>query len=128
MKYTILAVLVATGLSGCSTITNTSLLDGKNEFGRVDFKLHPVRVVAIDGDYTVDRDPVRAEPGVRTLRLQTAPVAGFHTPPSKDVQLSIEPCTRYYLAARRENPLTQDFQLVVHDKEPVAGCVVRQGT
>ena len=91
--------------------------------GRADMRLYPVRIVAIDGDYTVDRDTVRAEPGQRTLRLLAAPVAGFTQPVEKDVPFTIEPCKRYYLAARREAPLRQDFQLVVQQVEQPVSVV-----
>jgi len=120
-----LALFALIGLSGCASmkVTDTSLLDGRREMGRADMRLYPVRIVAIDGDYTVDRDTVRAEPGQRTLRLLAAPVAGFTQPVEKDVPFTIEPCKRYYLAARREAPLRQDFQLVVQQVEDRLDCV-----
>ena len=124
MKSLFLVLMLAGLVSACGSLTNTAYLDGAHEFGRADFKLHPVRVLAIDGDYTIDVNPVRAEPGLRKVRVEAAPVAGFREPTVKDVELSIAPCTRYYLAARRENPLMQDFQLVVQFTESIPDCMI----
>ncbi|WP_374350219.1 hypothetical protein [Chitinimonas sp.] len=121
-----LTLLLAAGfLGGCGTVQNTSLLDGAHQFGRTEMNTYPVRVVAIDKDYTVDVNPVRAEPGSRTLRVTTAPVAGFHDQPVKDVSFTVEACKRYYLAAKRKNPLMQDFDLIVQQVEDRNDCQVK---
>jgi hypothetical protein len=65
---------------------------------------------------------VRAEPGARVLRVTAAPVAGFHEPVIKDVPFTVEPCKRYYLAAKRQNALSQDFELIVQQVEDRADC------
>ncbi|MFC4159572.1 hypothetical protein [Chitinimonas lacunae] len=119
---TLSLLLGAALLGGCANLHNESLLDGRREFGRADMHLYPVKVVAIDGKSVISDDPVRAEAGERRLKLITAPVGGFYLPPEKVVPFTIAPCKRYYLAARRDSPLQQDFELVVQDVEPLAGC------
>lgn len=115
-------LLAAALLAGCANLKNESLLDGRREFGRADMRLYPVKVVEIDGRAVLSTPTVRADAGERQIKLITAPVAGFHFAPEKVVPFTIEPCKRYYLAARRESPLQQDFELVVQNVEPLAGC------
>lgn len=118
----VIAALCAAGLAGCGTVQNTSLLDGSHRFGRTELNTYPVRVLAIDGDYPVDIDPVRVEPGQRVLRVSAPPPSGFHWPETKDVAFTVEPCKRYYLAAKRDNPLRRDFSLIVQDVEDRSDC------
>jgi hypothetical protein len=123
-QVTLFAALTGAALllGGCGTVQNTSLLDGSHQFGRAEMNTYPVRVLAIDKDYVIDRNPVRAEPGQRTLRVTTAPVGGFTEPPIKDVSFTVEPCKRYYLAAKRQNALSQDFTLIVQQVEDRPDC------
>ncbi|WP_269530750.1 hypothetical protein [Chitinimonas sp. BJYL2] len=116
------AILTCALLAGCANVTNTSLLDGSHTFGRTELNTYPVRVLAVDGYYGVDVNPVRAEPGERVLRVATAPVAGFHNPPTKDVRFTVAPCKRYYLAAKRQSPLKQDFELIVQSVDDRLDC------
>jgi hypothetical protein len=36
--------------------------------------------------------------------------------------LAVAPCTRYYVASRREAPTAREWKLVVSHQEPVGGC------
>ena len=36
--------------------------------------------------------------------------------------MRVEPCTEYWLAARRLNAVDTDWELIVEDKESVPGC------
>jgi len=124
MRYAVLAAVAAL-LAGCATNpVGTSLLDGSRQYDRTDFHLYKVRVLAIDDEFTVDRNPVRAAPGEHVLLVATAPVAGFHEEPTKKVKFKVEPCKWYYLAARREERLSQDFELVTQEVESLAGCTM----
>ncbi|MBV8657912.1 MAG: hypothetical protein JO142_08850 [Burkholderiales bacterium] len=126
MRYGFLGIALL-ALTGCATNpVGTSLIDGSRKYDRADFHLYQVRVLAIDGDYSVDRNPVRAAPGEHELLVATAPVAGFHDEPTKKVKFKVEPCKWYYIAARREERLSQDFELVTQEVEPLAGCTMPQ--
>lgn len=118
----LLAPLLLGPLLGCASVTNTSLLDGKRQFGRTELHTYPVRVLAIDGDYTIDDDPVRIEPGRHVLRVSAAPVAGFHEPVTLDVPFTVEACKRYYLVAKRDSPMRQKFELAVQHVETRTDC------
>ena len=55
-------------------------------------------------------------------RSDAVPVAGFSLPVQKRVSMTVAPCTRYYVAAQRRSPLLQDWEFVVEETWPVAGC------
>ncbi len=114
------AIVVA---AGCASTAPLSYVEGV-PWTKTDLTLHPVRVVSIDGHIEFSRPDaaVMVSPGVRTLVLEAAPSEGVQRHIQKTYALRIEPCTHYYLAARRESPMQSDWTLVVDRKEPVAGC------
>lgn len=114
------ALLSAAALAGCSSAPLSFINDG-SVYHRQVLNRFPVRVVAVDGTYTAFQ-PVPISPGTHSLLIAAAPVAGFHMPREKTYSMTIAPCTRYYIAAQRKSPLLQDWDLVVEDSYPVAGC------
>lgn len=114
------ALLAAVALAGCSSAPLSFINDG-SVYHRQVLNRFPVRVVAVDGRYTAFQ-PVPISPGPHALLIAAAPVAGFHMPREKTYALTIAPCTRYYIAAQRKSPLLQDWNLVVEETYPVAGC------
>ena len=113
-------IAVAAVLAGCTSAPLSFINDGY-VYHRQVLNRFPVRVVAIDGSYTAFR-PVPISPGMHSLLLAAAPVAGFRVPREKTYPINIAPCTRYYIAAQRTSPLLQDWDLVVEETYPVAGC------
>ena len=113
------AVAVAT-LAGCGTAP-LSFVNDRQVYHRAVLHRYPVVLIAVDGVYT-SFHPVPIAPGTHLLTVDAAPVAGFTLPVQKKVSLTIEPCTRYYIAAQRESPLQQDWQLVVEETFAVGGC------
>lgn len=109
--------------AGCASTAPLSFVEGV-PWTKTDPTLHPLRVVGIDGHMEFDRPdtPAMVSPGVRTLVLEAAPSEGVQRHIQKTYALRIEPCTHYYLAARRDSPMQSDWTLVVDRKEPVAGC------
>lgn len=94
---------------------------------RTDTSLYPVRVVSVDGSTQFggfDR-PVQLYPGTRRLVLEAAPGRSAKGSVQKSFVLQIEPCKRYYLAAKRQSPMDADWSLVEGQKDPVAGCDVK---
>ncbi len=113
------AAIVAT-LAACTTAP-LSFINDRQVYYKTVLNRYPVRVVAIDGSYQTFR-PVPIAPGPHLLTIDAVPVAGFSLPIQKMVPMTIAPCTRYYIAAQRTSPLTQDWNLVVEETWPVAGC------
>ncbi|PHV11710.1 hypothetical protein [Chitinimonas sp. BJB300] len=121
-RIAVLGVLLLAGLTGCASVRNTSLLDGSRTFGRTELHTYPVRVLAIDGQYTIDDPLVRVEPGAHVLRVSAPPAVIFTQPAERDVPFTVQACKRYYLVAKRDNPYKQDFELVVQQVETRTDC------
>lgn len=113
------AALLALMLSGCSTAP-LSFIEGR-PVSRVDPTLQPLTVLAVDGRME-GGTTASLGPGLRSVLLAAPPSRGMRTGSAKAFAVQVEPCTRYLVAARRQSPMSPDWQLVVQDKEPVAGC------
>jgi hypothetical protein len=118
--------LATLALAGCASLTdtNTSLLDGKREFGRAEMHTYPVQILAVDGEYVIDPWLPRVQPGQHTLRVSAPPATPFTESVVMDVPFTVEACKRYYLVAKRDNPLRQAFELVVQHSEARPDCRV----
>jgi hypothetical protein len=117
-----LAALVAGAsiLGACSTAPLSYVYD-RDVYYKATLHRYPVFLVSIDGHGIVNHpDPIT--PGDHVVVLNAQPTAGFSIPLQKTYPLAIAPCTRYYLAAQRPSPVSQDWDLVVEQTWPVSGC------
>jgi hypothetical protein len=82
----------------------------------------PAIIKSVDGrDYT-DR-VVKIDPGERTVVVQSIQRKGFRGS-DKTLQLTIEPCKRYYINAQFASSVGPDWEPVIAYVEPVPGCKV----
>ena len=108
-------------LAGCASSNyHYSQLEGKRYY-RSSIDTHPVLIVRVDGSDTVF-SPVLVEPGVRKVTVQGPPTATSRYGEQRTIELSVAPCTRYYLVAVKDNRLSNDFTVKVDYQEPVGGC------
>lgn len=109
-------------VAGCSSAP-LSFIEGDLQT-RTDRTLYPVRVVSLDRLilFKEPGDPVAVSPGPRSLVLEAEDGKGARGSAQKAYMLKIEPCTRYFLAARRDNAMRYDWELVIERTEPVGGC------
>jgi hypothetical protein len=117
------ALVLCLTLVGCSTTYSdqVSFLDG-DRFYRANIHTSPTRITAVDGESTFIREnPVRVEPGEHVVRVVTAPTAGFTVAEARELKLNIEPCSRYFIVAERDNRLLQDWRPVVDHVAPSGG-------
>lgn len=114
----LLAVLGA----GCATDpANISYLYGE-KYHRANTHTFATSITAIDGHSTMPRsEPILVEPGRHLIRLVTAPAAGFRFPEVRELDLVVEPCTRYYIVAERDNRLQQNWRPVIDHVEVADG-------
>lgn len=117
LRWAAIGLLVT--LAGCQTAP-LSFVDGQ-PLTRSDTSLYPVQVVSVDGKVQF-RNPVQLAPGPRWLTLEAAPGSGARTGVQRSFVFKMEPCTRYYLAARRASPMATDWSLVVDAKDTVTAC------
>ncbi len=106
-------------LIGCQSAPR-SFLDGK-PLTRIDSSLYPIQVVSVDAIIQF-QNPVQVTPGLRQLTLEAAPGKGARGGIQRTYEFMVEPCTWYYLAARRSSPMASDWSLVVDSKETLAKC------
>lgn len=106
-------------LAGCSTIF--SQIHGDFDTATTELNDYPLQVVAIDGEYQISNEP-RIEAGTHALLLRSKKPTRFRNRDQKIIAFKVEPCTRYYLAARHATSLSEDWSLVVRKQEPIGGC------
>lgn len=68
---------------------------------------------------------MQLHPGTRKLVLEAAPGRSAKGSDQKSFVVQIEPCQRYSFAAKRQSPMDAAWSLVEGQKEPVAGCDVK---
>ena len=105
-------------LAACTT--TQSQLEGQ-PFTRVDPKLYPVIVSKVDGKSYLQQ-PVLVDPGKRVVTVTARPEKYGSLPVDRTFTVDVGPCEIVRLGARRENPLMEDFEPVVVEREPKAGC------
>lgn len=115
-------------LAGCQSWGPTwSEVTGERYF-RTEMNTSSTIINTIDGSSPLltPGTPTRIEPGRRTLALTAVPLSpGWKG--GTDLayfDLVAEPCKRYYIGARFENPLGPRFTPYLDYVEPIAGCTV----
>lgn len=110
---------LALAMSGCTTIF--SEVRGDFDMPTTALNDYPVRIIAIDGAFQMQEDP-RIEPGFHSLILASRKPSQFRVKREKAFPLVVEPCTRYFLAARHATSLSEDWELVIRKRESIGGC------
>lgn len=118
--------LLTVALAGCATYPeNVSYVSGERYY-RANTLTFPTSITAIDGRATMLHNvPVPIEPGRHHIQLVTAPAAGLTIPETRELDLAVEPCKRYYIVAERDNRLLQAWRPVVDYVENVGGSHCR---
>jgi len=111
---------VAALLTACASGYHYSQLDG-HRYYRSSIDTHSVMIVRVDGRDTV-LSPVPVEPGLRKVTVQGPPTVTSRYGEERTIELSIAPCTRYYLVAVKDNRLSNDFTVKIDYQEPIGGC------
>lgn len=118
-----LAAVGLAALAGCATQEGFSYLTGQR-WQKAELNTFDVQIISVDGKHYIERkgQPVMVEPGLRTIVVQGPPTAGFTYGEQRTLKLDVQPCTRYWLEAKKANALSQDFEPRVNYREPIAGC------
>lgn len=81
---------------------------------------YPVRIVAVDQAYYLT-GPVQVMPGKHLVTVQLSH-STFHVPTQKTLALDVQPCTRYYIVAKKESLMGSKWEPRIFDTENVGGC------
>jgi len=109
-------------VSACATSEPFAQLDGYR-WNKVALDTYDVTIVSVDGTSYIQRNvPIMIPPGQHKIVVQGPRTAGFKFGAQRTLELNVQPCTRYWLEARKTNALAQDFEPAVNYEEPIAGC------
>src|SRR5204863_10193051 len=114
MKIKSLFVVAAiAALAGCAT-QPFSQLDGYR-WNKVTLNTFDVTIISVDGEHYIQRGvPIMVAPGQHKIVVQGPRTVAATTGTQRTLDLNVEPCTRYWLEARKVNPLMQDFEPAVN--------------
>lgn len=88
--------------------------------------LRPVIVNRVDGRSITDNIAV-VPPGPHQVVLDLPAHAGFRTATQRTLALETRPCARYYVMARLDTPITQEWTPEVKYSEPIGECRAKFG-
>jgi hypothetical protein len=115
---------VAALIAGCATTQDGFAYLTGQRWKKAELNTFDVIIISVDGTHYIERKdrPVMIDPGLRTIVVQGPPTAGFPYGEQRALKLDVQPCTRYWLEAKKQNALSQDFEPRVNYTEPIAGC------
>lgn len=82
----------------------------------------PVIINRIDDRTSLYPDRAAVAPGPHKVTIDVPPRKGFHLATQETVDMNAEPCTRYYIAARLDTPVTQEWKPLVRSVERIREC------
>jgi len=120
----ITAVLLLSTLAGCATYGPTWSEISGNRYHQTILNRAPALIEKVDGYSSYAQYPIKIEPGPHEIVLQGVSrwPGGV---PLQTMQLSLQPCKRYYLNAQFEAPGQPRWEPVVDYVEDIAGCSYR---
>jgi hypothetical protein len=119
MRLAIAALAAGLAATGCATDPFAYVLGGR--YFRTPINTYDTILISVDGKSTTQR-PAVVDPGVRTIVVQGLPTAGFNYGEQRTMTVDVKPCVRYWIAARKDSRLSQDFEPYIDYSEPIAGC------
>ena len=124
MKYLVLAALLfpATALAG--PYDQAYAIITSDATPSADPLLRPVIVNRVDGESVPSSSYNKAvvPPGPHQVTLDLPPRKGFHVATQRTLELVARPCMRYYVVAKLDTPVGQEWQPVVRSSELIAEC------
>lgn len=121
MRTRSIILVLAAGLTGCAS-GPYAYLDDDFRGKRTDPDLFPIALRAVDGQFRGIR-PMRVDPGDHVV---VAVSMRPQRPNAHDRQLAFEfraeACVHYYLAAKHRDRLSEEWEPVVLEQRPIAGC------
>ena len=93
-----------------------------NLYSRTQMNRTAATIKQVDGKHETKRI-VKVEPGARKVVVASPMRKGFHGSDAT-LDMTLEPCKRYYINAQFENTITQDWKPVIDYVEPISGCKI----
>lgn len=123
MRTTLLILAASSLAASCASMTSSfSEVSGD----RFNLAVENRRAVAIESVGNrpgwTNGAPVQVDPGPQRVVVSSLNHNGFRGR-TVAFELNVEPCTRYFVNAQFENPITPQFVPVIDHQERIAGCV-----
>lgn len=117
----LIVLLLASSVAGCATYGPTWSEVSGNRYHRTEINRAPAVIEKIDGWSSYAQYPIKIDPGPHEIVLQG--VSSWPGgAPLRTMQLTLEPCKRYYLNAQFDAPRQPRWEPVVDYVEDIAGC------
>ena len=86
--------------------------------------LRPVIVNRVDGETvaSASNNKAVAAPGSHKVTVDLPPRKGFRVSTQRTLELLARPCMRYYVVAKLDTPVGQEWQPLVRSSELIAEC------
>jgi hypothetical protein len=107
-------------LTGCATVSGPAEVSG-DIAARTDMVVSSAIILEVDGK-PIDKKVANLQSGLRNVKIMALPTSGFRGGETREVQLNLKACTRYFLAVKRKNSQMMDWEPAVIKEEPIAGC------
>ena len=110
-------------LSGCATMNApwSEVVGTRYHVAIADRR--PVNIVTIgDQGGWANNQPMLVDPGTYRVVVESRPHAGYRGGRQRELQLTLEPCKRYYLNAQFDSQVSADYTPVVDEVENIGGC------
>jgi hypothetical protein len=122
MKRLALASLFAVAACATSPYEQPYSIIAVDPVRAADPNVIPVFINRVDDHTSIYRDRAVVPPGHHLVTVDVPPRAGFHLPTQSTFEMNTGPCMRYYISARLDTPVTQEWKPVVRDAEPIGEC------
>lgn len=109
---------------GCATYGPTWSEISGDRYNTTIMNRRPAYVQKVDGTSAYVTYPVKLDPGTHEIELAANARGWPGGPALHTMTMTLAPCTRYYLNAQFNSPVSPDWQPVVDYSEPIAGCKV----
>ncbi|MBK7658181.1 MAG: hypothetical protein IPJ28_03070 [Betaproteobacteria bacterium] len=87
-----------------------------------DPNLRPVIVNRVDGETVMSRTPAVIAPGRHQVTVDLPPRKGFKVATQETFELLASPCMRYYVAAKLDTSVGQEWKAVIRSSELIGEC------
>jgi len=114
----VLGLLAAT--PALSAPTSRSFIDGTPQT-KTDPHLYPVRFVSVDGNLH-HSNTIALTPGPHWLEIEAMQGPASGASKTQTFVLKIQPCTYYYLGARKDPVVPDKWKLVVDEEDTIKDC------
>ncbi|MFZ6768800.1 hypothetical protein ACO0LM_17220 [Undibacterium sp. Di26W] len=115
----VIASALSTAFLGACTMASLSYLNGNPDRPLPNHE-YPVHIVAVD-QQAYFKGPVQIAPGKHNVLVQIGQSMA-RAPSQKMLVLDVQPCTRYYITAKKDSIMENNWELKIFDSENVGSC------